>query len=783
MASDRERFPGRIFAVRPLACVCACFCLGCALAMALPLSLPLLPLAAGAVLFLALSLLFRRGAVLCGAALCLGALMVSRALIVPPLPEVKGAELSGRIASEARQMNGYLRFKLRDVTVNGEKLPCGVMFSVYGDADPADYPYGAAFHATAKTYRAHESHNSYAFSYRDYLWRQGIGLVAYANENRVRVEDGGADSFMARILSLRRRLGEGISALYPQPLSGIVHALVLGVRNEMDEEADSLFRQSGISHLLALSGLHIAIVALFLSRLLGLFRIPRKVTLPLTLILLALYAVLVGSRASVLRAALFFGLLEAAHLARRPYDGLTALFAALTVLLLVNPLSIGDSGLILSFSAVGGILCLTDPLTPRAIAAPPPGYGRPVLGPLSRLVTRRAPQLVILSLSAQLGALPASAGMFHTLYLLSLPANLVAVPLVSLTLPFAFASAFLSPLWMTAARVLSLPVRWALCLVLGFARALSRLPLSTLRMPSWPALLTFAYLVFGLLASPYLLRGRKARLAALCALPLVCAAVMLAPLFRFRTGMTAQFLDVGDADCAVLFSGGGTTLIDAGQYDDGADYLDAVGKPPDRVFLTHPHTDHALGFSAILDIFPPAELYLPEAFFSAKDPGEGIYALVDRAKALGWRVTPLRPGDIVPLSGGAEARVLQPSPDAEGDANALSLVLEVAYAGRSLLFTGDLPISAEADDYPDCDVLKVAHHGSKSSTSERFLALAKPEIAVISGDGDGNHPAPEVLDRLAGMRVYRTDRQGMITLRISPAGEITATTFLEEEAS
>ena len=112
------------------------------------------------------------------------------------------------------------------------------------------------------------------------------------------------------------------------------------------------------------------------------------------------------------------------------------------------------------------------------------------------------------------------------------------------------------------------------------------------------------------------------------------------------------------------------------------------------------------------------------------------------------------------------------------------MVLEVAYAGRSLLFTGDLSARYEqADAYPDCDVLKVAHHGSKYSTGKALLGSARPEIAVVSvGYNTYGHPAQEALSRLAaaGAQVYRTDECGLITVYVSPEGELSISTFLEE---
>ena len=780
---ERTRFPRRLLAVRPLACASGAFAAGTALGALCP-GLPLVPLLGVLALSLVLfAILRRRGeAALCAGLFCLGAVLAVRAQQVPPLPEKRGAQIEGVVASDVDTMDGYIRMELKDVTVDGEALPCGVMFSIYGEADPADYPLDSRIAATGRTYRATEQKNPHAFSYRQYLWRRGVGLCAYAGEGKVEVTPPqGRISLGGFMQKLRLRLREAVSQIYPAPYDALVKALVLGYRRDMGEEETALFQGSGIAHLLALSGLHIAVLALFLTRLLGLFRVKRSVRLLLMLCLLVFYAALVGARASVIRAGLFFMMVELGQMTGRPRDGLTALlFALAAILACTGPLAILDSGLILSFSAVAGILCLNRALTPRFVRECRITENGPVRRRLSLLLRRDAPELLIVSASAQLGSLPASAGMFHVVYPLSLAANLAAVPLVTAALPVAFLSVALSPVLPWAAKALSLPVQGALWLVLQVARWVCAVPFSAVRMGTWHPALIVAWLVCGLTASPYLTDRRWLRRTALALLPVLIGLSLLLPHLAHNRGLEVHFMDVGDADCAVVFAEGEVCLIDAGQYDDGADYLDALGRSPGTVFLTHPHTDHALGFEAILERFPAGRLYLPCTYFTAEDPGPGLLELIDRARALGWTVEELCAGDEVPLSEHVLARVLQPEAGDAGGANETCLVMEVTCAGRSVLFTGDLPESAERAAFPDCDVLKVAHHGSKTSTSAAFLAQSRPEIAVISGDGDGTHPAPEVLERLNGAQIYRTDRHGMITLRISPEGAMDITAFVEE---
>ena len=764
---------------RPLACVAACFTLGVIVGDCV--NVPWLVCAAALSGCAGLAALVRRQGAYCLAAFALGLLLITRALFVPDLPLGAGQTISGRIASEPERTDSALRVTLDRVTVNGERLPCKLSLSVYGSARLADYAAGNRVSGTAKTFRTTQANNPYAFSYREYLWRRGVGLCASANGGNLTASPGGF-SLRAGILSLRRSLSARIDRLYPAPYSGVVRALLLADKTDLSDEIQDDFRACGIAHLLALSGLHLAVLAGAVHFLLSRLRLPHKVCFAVTMAILAAYAVLVGSPASVLRAMLLYGFLALAHITSRPYDGLTALLTALAILLLFNPLSIEDAGLILSFSSVGGILCFQRML--KITDRHRPLTRHPHLERIRRRAVSGLYEGAAVSLSAQIGSFPAIACTFHEVNLLSLAMNLVAVPLVTLALPIALFSVPVSMVWLPAGRLLSYPVRGVLWLVTGLSGRFAAFSWASIRCANWPVWLLAAYVACALLASPYCLKRRAARYVFLGTLPALCVLAWLLPAFQHTTGLEAQFVDVGQGDGAVLFCEGQVCLVDVGEYDNMAAYLDAIGKAPDRVFLSHPHSDHCAGLQGLIERFPPAELCVSDAFFRCDDRDEGVAELLVQAQQAGWTVRELHEGETLMLSERVAATVVQAAQEPLNRGNELSMVLEVAYAGRSLLFTGDLGARYEqADAYPDCDVLKVAHHGSKYSTGKALLDSARPEIAVISvGYNTYGHPAQEALSRLAaaGAQVYRTDECGLITVYVSPEGELSISTFLEE---
>ena len=248
--------------------------------------------------------------------------------------------------------------------------------------------------------------------------------------------------------------------------------------------------------------------------------------------------------------------------------------------------------------------------------------------------------------------------------------------------------------------------------------------------------------------------------------------------------LTVHFIDVGQADCALLECGGEAMLIDGGNVDDGdlvVSYLERQGIDSlDIVVSTHPHEDHVGGLGAVLAVFPTARVLSPTTTYSSGCFDDFLYY----ADQQGLTVEIPQPGDTFSL-GQAEVAVLGPVMS-YAETNDTSIVLRVALGEDSFLFTGDMETAAENDmlDYWgsridwNVDVLKVGHHGSNTSTGYRFLYEAAPDYAVISV-GTGNtygHPHDEPMSRLhdAGCTIFRTDELGTI-LAVTDGKGITLT--------
>ena len=249
-------------------------------------------------------------------------------------------------------------------------------------------------------------------------------------------------------------------------------------------------------------------------------------------------------------------------------------------------------------------------------------------------------------------------------------------------------------------------------------------------------------------------------------------------------GLLVHFIDVGQADCALLQCDGEYLLIDGGNREDGqlvVSYLEQQGvEELSAVVCTHPHEDHVGGLPAVLAVYPTGAVYAPTRTYASKVFDDFMYY----ADQQGLTVTISEPGDKISL-GSAELTVLGPVKDYP-EPNNTSIVLKAQYGDTAFLFTGDMEAEAEADmldhwgsamDF-HADVLKVGHHGSSTSSSAAFLSAADPDYGVISV-GQGNsygHPQAEVLDRLERMGIFsfRTDELGHI-LAASDGKTVTVT--------
>jgi competence protein ComEC len=627
-------------------------------------------------------------------------------------------------------------------------------------------------------------------------------------------------------------------------LGALARAMLLGDRSFVEHDRVVEFQQTGVYHVMVLAGLHVgALTAFFIcaGRRLHLALISRTL---LTLAALAAYVGIVEDRPPILRAALMAALYLSARLLYRRMDLLNIAALSALGILAARPSEIRDASFLLSFSAVSIIGALAAPWiahssepyingldhltdvsrdvshTPRVIqfriemraaatwitvrlprlVAP---FGRSLL-----VVPLRAGlylwELMVISAILQLGMLPPLAYYFHRVTLAGPLANIPAVLLTGLIVPVG--------LFMLAASLVSYTLAAWLAKILGLFLAILESSVrwfagwhgASYRIPEPPLILIAAFAVIAVALSAAI-RLRRAAWQWAATIILLATATLIAT-HPFAPNLNAKnlevtVLDVGQGDSLfVTFPGGRTMLIDAGGalgtfhaggmrsgLDIGEDvvspYLWSRGlKQIEVVALTHAHQDHIGGLPAVLENFRVQELWV------GRDIDIAIYQQVLAiARQGGVHVMHMKQGNSF-ARGIVSGSILWPEEVTEHQTaqNDDSLVMRLTDGSQSMLLSGDIERPSERkilaeNEMVETNFLKVAHHGSKTSTIEPFLSKSHPSFAAISAGRDNSfgHPSSEVVERLeaAGVRVYRTDRDGAITAT-TDGQTLTVSTFL-----
>lgn len=602
----------------------------------------------------------------------------------------------------------------------------------------------------------------------------------------VLLSGGGALSVVRRARSVpaaidreRAHARARIGATFSAEAEPMARAIVLG-ESDLTPEDDRAFRESGLAHLLAVSGAHLVVVVWGLVRAVrALARLsprltasafgPDRVSAVIGIVASWIYADFAGASGSAVRAAwMTTAALVAIALERRP-SALRALGSSIGCGVLFDPLAPFDVSFTLSALATAGLLTWSSPVS-RALEGWLPGPLSRLAGPISA------------STCATVACAPVLLRLGPALPLTGVLANVVAVPVgEAIALPLCLSHGLLAPL-PAAERGAAVVASGALLVVRAIARIASSpaAPHLTLPPPTAAQLAVAALSAFVAWGAARPRRVIVTAVVALLALELRARAAG-AP----RGGLRVTFLDVGQGDAALVDLPDGTCmLVDGGglvgsPIDTGERVIAPLlrarrRRRVERVVLSHPHPDHYLGLLAGLAAVRVDEVW--DTGQGEEEGTEGAYARVlARARAQGTLV--LRPSDLCGArgAGGARVEVLAPCPavDADHGPNDNSLVVRVSLGSRAVLFVGDAERHEEAKLVASgaplrADVLKVGHHGSRTSTTAPFLAAVSPELAVVSVGARNRfgHPHPFTMHTLARARVttLRTDRVGSVTV-------------------
>jgi len=728
--------------------------------------------------------------------------------------------LRGRIVAEPDRRDWGVQYRVVADAVRspGGWVPTGGLVQ----AQAARFPLHRYGETVVLTARLQTPPQFDTFDYRAWLAQRGVHSVA----RRARMEAVaccGGNPARRALIAVRERGRRALAAALPEPECSLATGIVLGDARGIPARVDDAFRVTNTTHVIAISGSNVALLLgvtlAFLSRAVG-----RRRAVPPALAALGLYTALVGADAAVVRAAVMGGVMLLGHYLGRPSQAAVALMAAAWAMTAYRPGYLQDLGFQLSFAATVGLLLFSAPLSGAAerLAA------RCLGGRRARAVTSLAADAVLVTLAAQLTTWPVIARQVGQVSVTGLVANFLIVPAQAAVMMLGGLTALLGGLWLPAGRVPGALAWLPLAYTVRVVEWAAGLPLASVPVAPADGALAAYYGLLAVAAMPgprpwrpenraraiAALTGARGAVAAMpgarpwrpenraraiaaltgarsaavtsrarpWALPLAAAACALAwagALSRPDGLLHLHVLDVGQGDALLVVTPSGRRmLVDGGPSPSAV--LDGLGRamaPWDRridvVVLSHPDADHVGGLPAVLARYRVAHVVASPAAHDSPDAVAFQHA-VGTEGALRWDALA---GTTLSLDAraGVRATVLWPTDGPEGaaaaagGANNRSAVLLLEHGAVRMLLPGDIETPVEerllaAGADLRAHVLKVAHHGSGTSSTGAFLEAVQPWLALVSVGADNTygHPDPDVLTRLAPAAVRRTDRDGRI---------------------
>jgi len=571
--------------------------------------------------------------------------------------------------------------------------------------------------------------------------------------------------------------------------ASVMKAMLLGEKGELDKNIKSLYQQNGIAHILAISGLHISILGMGLYKLLRKILFPIPLAIVVSLVLIYHYGLMIGMGSSAFRAIFMFSLHLLAILNKRTYDLLTALAVGAVFLLMSNPFYIYHAGFLLSFGAIMGI-GLLNPLFNKKIEEKMLEYQK------NDDKLKNLPKILngfLSSLSVSLIIFPILISTYYEFPIYSILLNLCIIPLMTVLVIGGIVILVIGILTNFTSMIMGMPCSIILWLYEQLCLLVQTLPFHTwiIGMPKWWQIVSY----YGIMLTIIVL-GEKRKIRYL--IIGICLAVFIITLDVSKS-LSITVLDVGQGDGIFIQSeddityfidGGSTSKKQLATYQ-LLPFLKYKGVSKlDYVFITHMDQDHISGIMELLEAnrsgsvtLPIIRIVLPKILMGESGvEDEKLKELLALAKEVGTTIIYMEQGDKIEEKD-LEITCLHPSRTfLPQNANDGSMVLSVSYNEFDMLLTGDVEGKGETElvDYmkeleekgelPDYEIVKIAHHGSDSSTSDEFLEIVEGGLGIISCgiNNTYGHPHKEVLKRMEENNIswISTTEEGAITFEV-----------------
>jgi len=663
-------------------------------------------------------------------------------------------EITGTIRSRGRSGSGRIVY---ETEVRKTEFPEGRSWNrpykvrLYdGIHSDTEFSEGTKLTAIIRFYEFPERRNPHEFDYGGWLISRGFsahGELSEVTEVEDRTHFGWG--------SIRSVVQRNADAIFDGEFSHLAKALLLGYKDDLNPETRQHFNRAGLSHIMAVSGLHVGFLVapfwLIIPFLWG-SKKGKWIGIILLTILLLLYAGLTGFSPSVSRASLMAWLLTYGKLFHKVRNSINLTAVAAIIILAINPSQLFEVGFQLSFAAVFIILLIL----PEAQRSIPKNHRYGFKGKLV--------MVVLVSFVVQLGLFPILAHYFNEFSIAGPIANALVVPLLSFTVPVGLGFVVFTPVYPPLFQAAAIPVQYSLEWIHGVADYFGGHTFSYITVDETQFLLFFVWLFAILFIASIRLPRYRWKMLIACLISLNLLFVELSIRNSNNQQLKVTFLDVGQADAVhIRTPSGKNLLIDAGRWSPMANsgervllpYFESKGIDRlDAVILSHPHADHIGGMPVLIENLEIDVIYQSDYSYDSNLYHTYMSLAAEKEIPIKYAYA----GDLIDLDPTLRLFVVGPEKDAPRDRNPNnhSVAVKMVYGDTSFLFSGDAEVSQERQiasrygDFLESDLYKVGHHASNTSSTEYFMQFVKPEITVASlaFRNQFGHPGNEAVTRL-----------------------------------
>lgn len=638
-----------------------------------------------------------------------------------------------------------------------------------------------------------QSRNYGSFDYKEYLKTEGIYGIFEAEQ--VEILESNNLSIIERVTNnLKQKIIYNINKILPQNTKDLFLGILIGYDENLSEEIEDSFRKSSLTHLLAVSGSHIVYIITGLGFLLRLLKIPKRTRNIFIIIFLILFMYIVDFSASVVRASIMGIILLISLIFYRKNDLLTTISLSILLILLQNPYKILNIGLLLSYFATIGIICGSK------LKAKEEGNVT-----LLDSILNYLKELIAITLYANIFVISITVYNFNTISLTFVISNLIAGILIGPITIGGFILAIISLINIKLAYIIGIPYNLLLELLIYSTKLTSIEPFAEIFIPTPNILIIIVYYLILVLTLLYLnLKSKEYKRFLINKFVIytnyflkylkknykfiIILFILLILIFfilnKFPKDLKIYFIDVGQGDSTLIITPTNKKILidsggaESGNFDVGKStvfpyLLDRGITTLDYICISHFDSDHCDGFKYLLENMKIKNIILSKKYESTSN-FEEIMELVLKKKV---NIIKVEAGDILQIDKFVKFKAFSPGQELTDDINDNSIVMKLEYDNFSCLFTGDISQEIEeklVEEYGNdlkSTILKVAHHGSKTSSAEEFINTVKPKIALI-GVGKNNkfgHPNQYVIEKLEKIKskIFRTDLNGEIILMIN----------------